>query len=260
MRWIAKSSLGFVFLATFWPGYLMYSQTNATRETGITNEQAEAILKELKEIRALLEKQLQATANGTRQPATSANSENVFIKLPQDIRPLGKEDAPVTIVEFSDYQCPFCSKFHKSTFTELKKNYIEPGTVRFISLDLPLDFHPNALQAAEALRCAGDQGKFWEMRDTLIEHSNSLSKESILTLAPSVVNDPTALRVCIESRKYKAAVESNKAEADKIGVTGTPTFIIGKTAKESLSGSRLVGAMPYTAFEFEIKKVLGDRH
>jgi hypothetical protein len=123
--------------------------------------------------------------------------------------------------------------------------YSRAGYISFISLDLPLDFHPNALQAAEVLRCAGDQGKFWEMRDTLIEHSNSLSKESILTLAPPVVNDPTALRVCIESGKYKAAVESNKAEADKIGVTGTPTFIIGKTAKESLSGSRLVGAMPY---------------
>src|SRR5207253_1137648 len=143
---------------------------------GITSEQADAILKELKEIRALLDKQLQLASNGTHSPAAPADS-NVLIKLPQDIRVLGKDNAPVTVVEFSDYQCPFCNKFHSTTFAELKKNYIDPGTVRFISLDLPLDFHPNALQAAETLRCAGDQGKFWEMRDALIEHSTDLSKE-----------------------------------------------------------------------------------
>jgi protein-disulfide isomerase len=237
---------------------LVCAQTNPSKDAGITSEQADAILKELKEIRTLLEKQLQLASNGTHAQGTSIDSQNVSIKLPQDIRSLGKDNAPVTIVEFSDYQCPFCSKFHKSTFAELKKNYIEPGTVRFISLDLPLDFHPNAAQAAEAVRCAGDQGKFWEMRDAMIEHSDNLSKESILTLASSIVNDPTALRVCMESGKYKAAVESNKAEANKTGVTGTPTFIVGKTAKESLSGPRLVGAMPYTAFDFEIKKILAE--
>src|SRR6266566_6699596 len=233
------------------------AQTSPPHTAGITSEQADAILKELKEIRALLEKQLQLASNGTHSPAAPADS-NVLIKLPQDIRVLGKDNAPVTVVEFSDYQCPFCNKFHSTTFAELKKNYIDPGTVRFISLDLPLDFHPNALQAAETLRCAGDQGKFWEMRDALIEHSTDLSKESILAFARSVVSDSAALRVCMESGKYKAAVESSRAEAGKIGVTGTPTFIVGKTAKEFLSGPRLVGAMPYTAFDFEIKKILAD--
>jgi protein-disulfide isomerase len=238
---------------------LVCSQTNPPNSTGITSEQADAMLKELKEIRTLLEKQLQLASNAAHSPAAPADSD-VLIKLPQDIRVLGRKDAPVTIVEFSDYQCPFCNKFHTTTFAELKKNYIDPGTVRFISLDLPLDFHPNALQAAEALRCAGDQGKFWEMRDALIEHSTNLSKESISAFAPSVVSDSAALRVCMESGKYKAAVESSRAEANKIGVTGTPTFIVGKTATESVSGPRLVGAMPYTAFDFEIKKALGDHH
>jgi protein-disulfide isomerase len=259
LRLISGLCHHFLLVAILCTSSLVYAQTSPSKEAGITSEQADAILKELKEIRTLLEKQLQLAANGIHSPGTSTDSQNVSIKLPQDIRSLGKDDAPVTIVEFSDYQCPFCAKFHKGTFAELKKNYIEAGTVRFISLDLPLDFHPNAFQAAEASRCAGDQGKFWQMRDAMIEHSDSLGKESILKLASSVVSDPTALRVCMESGKYKTAVESNKAEASKIGVTGTPTFIVGKTAKESLSGPRLVGAMPYTAFDFEIKKIL-DEH
>jgi protein-disulfide isomerase len=258
MRLRSGLRLELVLTAFLCTGSLVCAQTNPPPTTGITSEQADAILKELKEIRTLLEKQLQQASTATHASAAAADSE-VMIKLPQDIRSLGKDNAPVTIVEFSDYQCPFCNKFHTTTFAELKKNYIDTGTVRFISLDLPLDFHPNALQAAETLRCAGDQGKFWEMRDALIEHSTNLSKESILAFAPSVVGDSTALRVCMESEKYKAAVESSRAEANKIGVTGTPTFIVGKTAKDSLSGSRLVGAMPYTAFDFEIKKILADR-
>lgn len=248
-----------VAVAVLFTGVLVYAQTSTSKEAGITSEQADAILKELKEIRSILEKQLQMASNGSRLPGASSDIQTVSIGLPQGVQSLGKDDAPMTIVEFSDYQCPFCSKFHRGAFAELKKSYIDPGLVRFISLDLPLDIHPNALQAAEASRCAGDQGKFWEMRDAMIEHSDNLSKDSILMLASSIVKDPTALRLCMESGKYKAAVESNKAEANKIGITGTPTFIIGKTAKQSISGHRLAGAMPYTAFDFEIRTILGER-
>ena len=73
----------------------------------------------------------------------------------------------MTIVEYTDYQCPFCQRFHVAAFPELKRNYIDTGKVRFFSKDLPLDFHANAMRAAQAGRCAGEQGKFWELRDVM---------------------------------------------------------------------------------------------
>src|SRR5690242_17725374 len=114
-------------------------------DRGITHEQADQILDELKQIRQLLEKQAAAAPQGGgQQQITKAtiNTEGAFT--------LGAKDAPVTMVEFTDFQCPYCQRFHVQTFTELKKNYIDTGKVRFVSRDMPLDFHPNAMQAAEA--------------------------------------------------------------------------------------------------------------
>src|SRR5579859_490948 len=156
----------------------------------ITRTQADAILVELKEIHALLEKQ---------QPARPPIDFSKFdfesfipVELASDGRrdnDLGKDDAPVTMVEFSDYQCSHCAKFHSETFQAIKKKYIESGKVRFISRDLPLVFHPWAMVAAEATRCAGDQGKYWEMRDGLMRRSNDLSPAVIEQVAQAIPLD-----------------------------------------------------------------------
>ncbi len=92
---------------------------------------------------------------------------------------LGSKNAPLTIVEFTDYQCPFCQRFHVTTFPDLKKNYIDTGKVRFYSRDLPLDFHANAMQAAEAARCAIEQGKFWELRDVMGANPDKLDLDHL---------------------------------------------------------------------------------
>ena len=86
-------------------------------------------------------------------------------------------------MEYTDYQCPFCQRFHVTAFAELKKAYIDTGKVRFFSKDMPLDFHPNAMRAAMAARCAGEQGKFWELRDTMGANPNSLDIEHIVGFA-----------------------------------------------------------------------------
>src|SRR6185312_10750795 len=92
---------------------------------------------------------------------------------------LGNDQAPVTVVEFADYQCPFCRKFQSESYAELKKELIDSGKVRFVSSDLPLPFHDHSMKAAEAARCAGDQGKFWEMRNTLMGTTADLSDASL---------------------------------------------------------------------------------
>src|SRR5277367_6195365 len=130
---------------------------------GLTRDQADDILKELKAIHQLLERQQTAAA----QPQPAPASDKVKMSVTPGWYSLGRDDAPVTVVEFADYQCPFCRKFHSETFAEIKKNYIDTGKVRYVSRDLPLDFHPNAAPAAQAARCAGEQHKFWEMHDAI---------------------------------------------------------------------------------------------
>src|SRR5437588_8538267 len=121
---------------------------------GITGEQADAILNELRQIRLLLEKQ-RTTAPQAVAPSPST-PERVRLSL-NGQHALGAPDAPLTVVEFTDYQCPFCNQFHRLTFPELKKTYIETGKIRFISRDLPLEFHRNALRAGRHARCGGGQ-------------------------------------------------------------------------------------------------------
>jgi len=216
-------------------------------EPGITRQQADEMLKELRQIRQLLEKQ------GAREP----DKEQVtHAKLKLDgFEMLGSKDAPYTIVEFTDYQCPFCQRFHVTAYPELKKNYIDTGKVRFYSRDLPLDIHSNALRAAQAARCAGDQGKdqFWRLRDIMGANPDRLDLNNILTFAEGLKLNTGTLKTCIESEKYKNAVQTDVLEAMKIGANATPTFVVGKSTPEGVDGELLVGAMPYPMFQVKLE-------
>src|SRR5665213_2353557 len=142
------------------------SSLEEAKDSGITRQQADDILSELKAIRQLLEKQYRPGAPG-RLPPMPEIPQTGKLRLEGGFS-LGSNDAPVTIVEFTDYQCPFCRGFESTTFSEIRKKYIDTGKVRFVVRDLPLaEMHPDAMQAAEAAHCAGDQGQFWRMHDVL---------------------------------------------------------------------------------------------
>jgi protein-disulfide isomerase len=168
---------------------------------------------------------------------------------------LGSKTAPLTIVEYTDYQCPFCQRFHTTAFNDLKKAYIDTGKVRFFSKDMPLDFHSNAMRAAMAARCAGEQGKFWELRDTMGANPNSLDIEHIVGFAADLKLNTAALRACIDSGKYKEPVQNDVLEAMRIGANGTPTFIVGKSVANGVDGELLVGAMPFQMFDLKLKEL-----
>lgn len=224
------------------------------RAAEITQEQATAILTELKQIRMLLEK-MQAQA-GPANVRTASPPVKVKLVL-RDNHALGTAVAPLTLVEFTDYQCPFCNKFHTTTFADLKKNYIETGKVRFVSRDLPLEFHKNAFEAARAARCAGDQGKYWEVRDRLSSNPNNLGQEQILQYAQEAGVDVNLLRACLASEKYRAEIQKDIADAQSVGITGTPGFILGRTSQDGFEGYKMVGAQPISAFEAKINELLG---
>jgi protein-disulfide isomerase len=230
----------------------------AAKSDAITREQADAIVGELQQIRQLLEKQQGqlALAMAPKSAAAPPPPEKVQMSVGNGWYSIGRSDAPVTMVEFADYQCPFCKKFHTDAYAELKKNYIDTGKVRFVSLDLPLEFHPFALKAAEATRCAGDQNKYWELRDALYSNADPPSDEVINQVAEKLLADKDAFQSCLTSEKYKADVQKEAAEAARLQISGTPTFVLAKSAKDKLDGVRIVGAQPFASFDAAIQQLL----
>ena len=210
----------------------------------------EEMLKELKAIRQLLERLTQPDQQAPpRQPATATLTDLKGFAL-------GRPDAPLTMVEFTDLQCPFCRQYATVTFPEIKKNWIDTGKLRYISHDFPLDFHPHAMAAARAARCAGEQSKFWDMRLTLVTNANVLSPDYITRTAADVKLDMNAFAACTASKKFDAAIQADMIEGARIGVGGTPTFVLGRTAPTTLEGPVIVGAAPYVQFDAKLRELL----
>jgi protein-disulfide isomerase len=224
---------------------------------GMTKDQADAILNELKAIHQLLLNPPATRAAAAAPAPAAAPSDKVKMSVGTGWYAMGRDDAPVTMVEFTDYQCPFCRRFEADSFAQLKKEYIDTGKVRFVSRDLPLDFHPNAPAAAMAARCAGDQHKFWEMRAAMmLDTATDLGPDSILKYGQKTGLDMTAFGGCLKDKKYTSAIQKDAADAGALGISGTPSFVIGKTAKDEIAGIRIVGAVPYAVFDSTIKDLL----
>ncbi|HEX2570782.1 MAG TPA: thioredoxin domain-containing protein [Polyangia bacterium] len=135
----------------------------------------------------------------------------------------GPASAKVTIIEFSDFQCPYCSQA-KDVLEQVMKLY--PTQVRLVFRDYPLSFHPNAAKAAEAGHCADEQGKFWEMHDSMFDHQDALTVPELEQQAKSLGLDAGRFSECLQSGKYAAAVAENFKAGQKAGVDGTPAFVI----------------------------------
>jgi protein-disulfide isomerase len=210
------------------------------------------ILNELRQIRQLLEKQ---PAAGPAQPAAQRPAKTTVVDAEGGYS-LGSEDAPVTIVEFTDFQCPFCQRFHLTAFGQLKKNYIDTGKVRFVSRDLPLDIHPNAMQAAEAGRCAGEQGQFWAMRDRMQSNPDKLDMDHLVGFAQEFKMDAAQFRSCVASGKYTEAIKNEILAARGVGATATPSFVIGRSGPGGVEGELIVGAMPYAMVDQKLRALL----
>ncbi|HMD71632.1 MAG TPA: thioredoxin domain-containing protein [Bryobacteraceae bacterium] len=227
------------------------AKPDAAKEQGITREQADQILEELRQIHQLLERQQQQPA----KPPAPPQPARAQIDL-NGAEMLGSPTAPITVVEFTDYQCPFCQRFHLSVFGDMKKYFIDTGKVRFYSRDLPLDsIHPNAMRAAMSARCAAEQGQFWKLRDIMGANPGKLELADLVDDAASLKMDTAAFRACVESGKYREAVQSNVLEAMKFGIGGTPSFVVGKTTPEGVDGEVVEGALPLAEFAKVFAKV-----
>jgi protein-disulfide isomerase len=194
----------------------------------------------------------QAAAVATGVAATLTAQENqprevVRYEVPIDGDPaLGPDDAPITLIEFSDYECTFCKRWHDETFDKLMAAF--PGQIRFVYRDFPLEsIHPNAVSAAEAANCAYEQERFWDFHRKLFS-SNVLNTQVYLGYASELGLDLPAFEECVSSRRYQDEVMADLEWALDLGISSTPTFFI--------NGIALVGAQPFDLFNDVITKEL----
>lgn len=166
---------------------------------------------------------------------------------------MGSENAPVTIVEFSDFQCPFCKRFATETFPQIAADYIETGKVRFVFRDFPLGNHPNAAPAANAAECIREQGgdaMYIKYHDDLFANQEELSVEKYKELASHYDIDQAQFASCVDENKFADEVQADFNDGAQYGVRGTPAFFI--------NGNLFAGAQPYENFKAAIEQVLAE--
>jgi protein-disulfide isomerase len=193
----------------------------------------------------------QTNSAGSVQSETPTGEQSQKITrydIPIDDDPaLGPENAPITIIEFSDYECPYCRQWHEAVYHRLFETY--PDQVRLVYRDFPLySVHPNAVPAAEAADCANEQGAFWDYHDKLFGMELGLSSEAYQQYAEELDLDMDAFNTCVETRKYREEVQADYTFASNLGVRSTPTFFV--------NGIALVGAQPFEVFQEVIDKEL----
>jgi len=203
---------------------------------------------DLDDAMAKLELKLLQNQLPTKQPSAP-------VKISIDDDPIiGNPDAPITIVEFSDFQCPFCARFHTQTLPSIIEEYIDQGKVKLVFRDFPIQsIHPNALPASVAAECANEQDKFREMHDTLFEKQNEWNKletvdalSSFSQYAADMQIDQKAFDSCLSSGKYIPEIKNDLDDGRDYGVSGTPGFFVGN---DEIGYVELKGAQPFESFK-----------
>lgn len=162
----------------------------------------------------------------------------------------GDPSAPVTIVEFSDYECPFCARFYSETLGQIESKYIDTGKVKLIYKDFPLSFHPQAQKAAETAECAGEQGKYYEMHDLLFEQGVQGGVAGFKQYARQLGLNTARFDACLDSGQMAAEIQADMVVGQKVGIQGTPGFII--------NGQLVSGAQPFAVFDAAIQAALNE--
>jgi protein-disulfide isomerase len=166
---------------------------------------------------------------------------------------MGDAKAKVILVEFSDYQCPFCGRYANDTYSKIADDYVKTGKVKYVLRNFPLEqLHPNAEKAAEAAECAGEQGKYWEMHERLFKNQSQLDAKELPAHALVLGLDQPKFQDCMSTGKFTAKVKADQAEGAKLNVTGTPSFFFGyqdpKDPTKIMALKKLSGAQPLNAF------------
>jgi protein-disulfide isomerase len=207
----------------------------------------QAILKELAEIRKLV----------TPKKREVVSDIDVVLDVAGD--PVkGSPDARLALVEFTDYQCPFCGRHVKSVLPPLLKDYVDSGKVRYVIRDYPLPFHKDARNAAYAAHCAGEQGKYWEMHDVLFGNQKALGRDKLSEHAGNLELDVAAFDECVDSGRYAGKVDASLKDGARATVRGTPSFVVGMVGADGkVKGTKIIrGAVGLSVFKTTLDEAL----
>jgi protein-disulfide isomerase len=221
-----------------------------TAQAAATHEDLQALRGDLRDIRRLLE----AGANETDDNAPPAPAVRVRIAGQPS---LGNPQASLVMVEFTDFQCPYCARHHADAFARLKKAFVDTQQMRYVTVDFPLDFHRQAFKAAEAAHCA--ENRYWDMHGALFANFRTLEPEHLIKLAGDLGLNPAAFRACLDSGRFAEKVRQGLAKGRSVGVDGTPSFVIGRAEGSIVRGRLIVGAQPAEVFQEIIQSHLALR-
>jgi protein-disulfide isomerase len=193
----------------------------------------------------------------------TAQSSNVDVSLSLEGTPMmGDDKARIAIVEFSDYQCPFCAMHAIQALPQIVSQYVKTGKVRYFFKDFPIEaVHPQAFKEAEAARCAGEQGKYWEMHDRLLKNQRPQVVNELPAHAVALGLDAPRFQRCLDSGTYAAQVRKDIREGMKYSIQGTPTFFVGTLDREGVGMNAvmmLYGAQQYPAFQKAFDRMLSE--
>ena len=235
-------------------GKLQEDISNLKKQVQSLQEGQQQILEELKELRKLLQAK-PAEAAAPQQPQfLTLNVHGESFK--------GDPAASVAIIEYSDFECPFCGVYSRETYTQIVENYVKPGKVKYYFRDLPLPLHSNAMPAARAARCAGEQGKFWEMHDSLFANQAALAGKDFSERAKTLQLDQAKFDECIASGRHADVIRASAAGAQRMGINGTPAFAIGIVTMNGdviRATSTFVGGASYEDFKVILDELLASQ-
>jgi protein-disulfide isomerase len=231
--------------------------TNApTKPEQASKSEQDAVLARLAELQNEI-KSLQAEVREIHQSVDDIHRVAVrpapkpVTKVSLDESPiLGSNDAKVAIVEFSDYQCPFCYRFFSQSLQKLKQQYIDTGKVKLVFRNFPLSIHPQAKSAAVAAQCAGKQDAYWKMHDALFSNQRRLGPPLYQELAEKLKLDTKVFQECTrDNAQVSKAINVDFVYGESLGVSGTPTFFVGRVQDgQIVDVKQIVGAQPYQVF------------
>ena len=162
----------------------------------------------------------------------------------------------MVLVEFTDYECTFCKRAHDEVLAALKKKFVETGKLRMVSRNMPLAMHPHAEPASNAAMCAHAQKQFWPMHDRLFTMSPALADENFTQAAAEMNLDGKAFATCLAEKTFSSQINRDSQDAVAVGITGTPSFVLGRVKDGTVTGALMVGAKPVAQFEAEITQLL----
>ena len=240
---------------------LRFSRPSRTDELKATRKELEA----LKEGQTAIRKDLETIKNflQARQAPGSPETQSAVVSLDDD--PFkGDKNAKLTLIEFSDYQCPFCSRHFRETLPQLERDYIKAGKVKYVFRDFPIEsIHREAFKASEAANCASEQGKYWEMHHRLFANQRALGLKDLPQHAQALGLDVATFQKCLDSGKEATEVRGDMADGQRVGVKGTPTFFLGVTEPGSnmLKAVKVLrGAQSYATFRAAIESLLSEQN